>query len=265
MVYIEEVAIVNFLINGVILTLSATILKLDKSKFRTILSAVVGATFAVCLPFVTKATWAYKIATLIATTIFAVKHKSAKGYFLYLMTFSAISFLAGGTAVAFLGIGVTHGRMLAYPTRGGVKWAVIGGLTFLWVFLWQMGNFAVRRRISGFEAVSCEVVVDGKREIVKCFNDTGNGLVDSVSGKGVVILSSDVGNKYRDKVERYIDVKTVHSVWSCPVFIADALIMRTSDGERAYEKVPVAIADTNFDGCQLIYNANALRGKYEKV
>ena len=44
------------------------------------------------------------------------------------------------------------------------------------------------------------------------------------------------------------------------VFVADALVFHTGDGRRAYEKVPVAIADTDLDGCKLIYNADALKG-----
>lgn len=82
-VYIEEVAVVNFLINGALLSLSAAILKLDKSRFGIILSAIIGAAFSVFLPFVDNAVWVYKIATLIATTIFAAKFKSARKYVLF--------------------------------------------------------------------------------------------------------------------------------------------------------------------------------------
>lgn len=260
MVYIEEVAIVNFLINGALLSLSAAILKLDKSRFGIILSAIIGAAFSVFLPFVDNAVWVYKIVTLIATTIFAAKFKSAKKYVLFLLTFAAASFLAGGAAYSFLGFGVTHGRMLTYPARKGVKWAVIGGFAFLWVFTWEMGHFAARRRISGLQACFCDIVVDGKSEKLKCFNDTGNRLIDVVTGKGVVILSRDAGKRYLQKTERYIDVKTVTAVKRCPVFVADALVFHTGDGRRAYEKVPVAIADTDLDGCKLIYNADALKG-----
>lgn len=259
-VYIEEVAIVNFLINGALLSLSVAILKLDKSRFGIILSAIIGAVFSLFLPFVDNDVWVYKIATLIATTIFAAKFKSARKYVLFLLTFAAASFLAGGAAYSFLGFGVTHGSMLTYPARKGVKWAVIGGFAFLWVFTWEMGHFAVRRRISGLQACFCDIVVDGKSEKLKCFNDTGNRLIDGVTGKGVVILSRDAGKRYLQKTERYIDVKTVTAVKRCPVFVADALVFHTGDGRRAYEKVPVAIADTDLDGCKLIYNADALKG-----
>lgn len=153
MVYIEEVAIVNFLINGALLSLSAAILKLDKSRFGIILSAIIGAVFSVFLPFVDNAVWVYKIATLIATTIFAAKFKSARKYVLFLLTFAAASFLAGGAAYSFLGFGVTHGRMLTYPARKGVKWAVIGGFAFFgyspgkWGILPSEGEFRACRRV----------------------------------------------------------------------------------------------------------------------
>ena len=125
---------------------------------------------------------------------------------------------------------------------------------------WEMRHFAVRRRISGLQACFCDIVVDGKSEKLKCFNDTGNRLIDGVTGKGVVILSRDTGKRYLQKTERYIDVKTVTAVKRCPVFVADALVFHTGDGRRAYAKVPVAIADTDLDGCKLIYNADALKG-----
>lgn len=68
------------------------------------------------------------------------------------------------------------------------------------------------------------------------------------------------GEAVPSKTERYIDVKTVTAVKRCPVFVADALVFHTGDGRRAYAKVPVAIADTDLDGCKLIYNADALKG-----
>ena len=83
MVYIEEVAIVNFLINGALLSLSAAILKLDKSRFGIILSAIIGAAFSVFLPFVDNAVWVYKIATLIATTILRRNSKAQGSTFCF--------------------------------------------------------------------------------------------------------------------------------------------------------------------------------------
>lgn len=64
------------------------------------------------LPFVDNAVWVYKIATLIATTIFAAKFKSAKKYVLFLLTFAAASFLAGGAAYSFLGSALRTGACL---------------------------------------------------------------------------------------------------------------------------------------------------------
>lgn len=104
--------------------------------------------FSVFLPFVDNAVWVYKIATLIATTIFAAKFKSARKYVLFLLTFAAASFLAGGAAYSFLGFGITHGRMLTYPARKGVKWAVIGGFgLFMGIHL---GNGAFCRQKANF-------------------------------------------------------------------------------------------------------------------
>ena len=241
MVYIEEVALQNFVVNGALLSLAVTALKLPKSRIRVLLSALIGATFAVCLPFVGRALVVYKTCAL-----------------LFIVVFSAISFIAGGAAYAFLGMTLTSGSALAYAGGKAVKYAVTGAFAFLWVFSWEAGRFAARRRISASDARSCELFINDNRLKVSCFNDTGNRIIDSVTGKSVVILSNDIGKPYVDEKSRKIEIATVHSVKSCPVVLADKIVIHNSDGDKVFEKIPVAVADNVFSEFKLIYNADAL-------
>lgn len=61
------------------------------------------------------------------------------------------------------------------------------------------GAFCRQKANFGLTGVFCDIVVDGKSEKLKCFNDTGNRLIDGVTGKGVVILSRDAGKRYLQK------------------------------------------------------------------
>lgn len=257
-VYIEEVALQNFVVNGALLSLAVTALKLPKSRIRVLLSALIGATFAVCLPFVGRALVVYKTCALICTTAFAAKYGRFKKYLLFIVVFSALSFIAGGAAYAFLGMTLTSGSALAYSGGKAVKYAVTGAFAFLWVFSWEAGRFAARRRISASDARSCELFINDNRLKVSCFNDTGNRIIDSVTGKSVVILSNDIGKPYVDEKSRKIEIATVHSVKSCPVVLADKIVIHNSDGDKVFEKIPVAVADNVFSEFKLIYNADAL-------
>ena len=73
-----------------------------------------------------------------------------------------------------------------------------------------------------------------------------------------MILSNDIGKPYVDEKSRKIEIATVHSVKSCPVVLADKIVIHNSDGDKVFEKIPVAVADNVFSEFKLIYNADAL-------
>ncbi len=258
MVYIEEVVLDNMLINCALLFISVKILRAKTRWYRILFSAAIGTVFAVFLPFIDKAVVVYKLGALVGTVLFATKHKSIKRYLLFTLIFAAVSFAAGGAAYGLFNLSVGKNGAVVYPQGKAVKYAVGGAILFLWVVLRQIGRFAARGRISASKGVAAEILIGDIALNVDCFDDTGNRLVDSVTSKPVAVLSHDVGEHYVGEGARTLSVHTVGGVKNLPVVTADKLTVKCASGDRVYEKMPLVVADSDFDGYKLIINLGAL-------
>lgn len=200
----------------------------------------------------------YKLSALIATTVFAVKHKSIKKYILFTLIFAAVSFAAGGAAYGLFNLSVGKNGMLIYPVGKAVKYAVYGSIPFLLVVLRQIGRMVVRRRISASKGVRAEICIGANKFDVDCFDDTGNKLVDSITAKPVAVLSHDVGAHYVGDSVRTLDVGTIGGNKELPLVTAEKITVKCALGEKTYEKMPLVIADSDFEGYKLIINLAAL-------
>lgn len=258
MVYIEEVVADNLIINGILLALTCIALKEKRVWYRLLTSAVIGTVFAVFLPFIDNGVIWYKIGALFSTVIFAIRYCSFKRFVLFTLTFSVISFALGGAAYGLFNMAVGENGILTYPQGRAVKYAVFGAVILLLGFSRQIGRFALRKRISASNEGVGEVIIKDKCLKVRCFNDSGNKLTDNVTSKPVLLLSKNVGAHYVKAGARTICVHTISGDSSLPVFTAEKFSLHTSEGVRVYEKLPVAVADRDFDGYDLIYNADAL-------
>lgn len=259
-VYIEEVILDNFIINLIILIFTAYCLKEKRIWYRLALSSIFGTVFAVFLPFINNGLIFYKLGALFCTTIFAIKYNSVKKYIFFVLTFSVISFSLGGAVYGLYNLFIRN-DMLSYPQRKAVKYALFASIFILLGFSRQIGRFALKTRILALNEGVADVFIKDKCLKVKCFNDTGNILTDNVTLKPVLLLSRDACAHYAVACAsaRTLRIKTVTGCDNLPVIICDKFILHTDSGQITYTDLPIAVSKRNFNGYDLIYNAEALR------
>ncbi|MBQ8886001.1 MAG: sigma-E processing peptidase SpoIIGA [Clostridia bacterium] len=178
-VYIEIAFLENFLIDGMLLTLSLKAARRKTSVLRIILASALGAVFAIIFPLLSlgkTAALALKFPVGALLCFVAIGEKGAGRYALSVVFFYALSFALGGMLLAIFGAfslpyeAAQSGYLIASAPVGGM----IAGCFFFALFaLWFIKRLHARRRIMRF-IYPCRVVC-GEREIAADgFLDSGN-------------------------------------------------------------------------------------------
>lgn len=183
--YADSLFLVNFVMNLYLLLL------VNKSFFRTatrrrlILGAAIGA-LLYFLPFLGVGPWWLRLAVgaLLGSTVMIVvafRVRNLHTFFRILESILMYSILMGGTILLFKRIPWLEQRMMGI-------WGVLGFGAILYLFI---GYFAERR--DGRTSL-CKVTLigSGSRITVTALLDSGNSLVEPISGKPVSILERDL-------------------------------------------------------------------------
>jgi Sporulation factor SpoIIGA. len=260
-VYIEEVLFHNLAINFILLKLAATLLRSEATLWRFILSAFIGAIFAVFLPFIGVGVFFYKLAALLSTTALFWRRGGVRAQMLFILTFSVISFAVGGGVYALYSFLDAGGQVRAYPHKG-VIFAVFGVSCVVAYSLSQIRKKSLKRQISAFGGETADVVINEVPMTLRCLVDTGNTLTDDVTGKAVAVLSSDVGIELTGR-ERKLTVRTVVDSRELPLIRLDDVVINTPRGRVRLGSVPAVIGNLD-GGCKLLLPTLCIEVKYEK-
>lgn len=182
-IYIDSLLLLNFVMNLYCLELVNIILLRTATRRRVILGAALGAVMYL-LPFLIpgagwiKAAIFFPVsAAVMIMTVFRPQHGKA---FLHVASLLlAASFLLGGTLLFLLEL------LPAEWVRGILGIMGLGALVFM-----EVSRMIKRGRRTGLCKV--ELIGKGARITVNALLDTGNGLIEPVSGKPVCILEKSV-------------------------------------------------------------------------
>ena len=184
-VYIELAVIENFLLDGVLLWLALKIARREIRKRKIILSALVGAGFAVVYPFLTLAPFlevVLKIAVGALLVLLAGKlPKVKKGWGRYAL--SCIYF--------FLFTLFSAGFIFAIFGQTPPKWGVGLGFCLLIPIIFAIMRVIYARRRVESVLYDCKVVYKTRAVQVVGYYDSGN--LASKNGLPVCFLSPEVG------------------------------------------------------------------------
>ena len=136
--------------------------------------------------------------------------------------------------------GVVNGKLC-------VGLVIVIGMIFYCLVNRGKQNWQIRKNVS-----EVEVVVEGKKKNVLALSDTGNCLVEPLTGKGACVLSADVIDNINIEKIIFIPYNTIdqnHGIMQG--FWAEQLKVRG----RIFEKVPVAIHQGQW----------GKRGEYEMI
>jgi len=186
--YVDSLFLVNFVMNLYLLMLVDRTLFRTATRKRMVLGAAVGA-MGYLLPLMLPGpVWlrfpAGMIPGTIAMVLLVFRVNSIAGFFRIVECLLLYSFLMGGVMLFLMRLSVVE----QYLT--GI-WGILGmGAILYLLFGYLMER---KRRESDF----CKVILiqDGNRITVQALLDSGNSLVEPISGKPVAVIDRDIAKK----------------------------------------------------------------------
>lgn len=193
-VYLDSLIIINTLLNYLLLLGSARLAGEPLHRRRILLAALLGGGYAAAavLPgFDFLNGWFYKIAA--AALMVLVGLGASRRLLRQTVIFFGLSFAFGGGVYAIgllggRGLHLTNGVLHAGVDLKIVLLSAACCYTVSAVFLRGIG----RKTIVGGEVVPLDVHIFEKQISFTALRDTGNGLTDPLSGRGVVVVDWDV-------------------------------------------------------------------------
>ena len=243
-VYIEDIIIDNFIINFVILFLTAKILNIKYKKLLLILSASVGVFFTIlslAISLNSVMLFAYKFLIAITMLLIAFNFKSFKQFILRFLTFLMSTALIGGfcflVCFSFGEVALINGTIYY---KIFLPMGVIVGLVFSLAFLIIKIIEVIKFKSYNSNFIYNVTLSEKQKSVTSsAFLDTGNTLLDPLTGKPVNIITYKIFQKIFKEVPlhhiilkkipsglknaHYIKVNSIGSKSEMLVFCVDGL------------------------------------------
>lgn len=191
-IYIEQVLIDNFIINLFIILSLKAILRAKIKKINIVLASLLGSVIALILPlfhFNLIINSLIKILLSLVMVIILKRFTKFKEYLLYYLTFLLLTFVFGGACLFILMSFDKSFKINNYSTYSLPLGVIVLIIFFIFIIIKNIfKNFYSRKKINNFVY---KVVVennDEKDEILG-FLDSGNTLVDKLTGKPITIVN----------------------------------------------------------------------------
>lgn len=191
-IYIEQVLIDNFIINLFIILSLKAILRAKIKKINIVLASLLGSVVALILPlfrFNLIINSLIKILLSLVMVIILKRFTKLKEYLLYYLTFLLLTFVFGGACLFILMSFDKSFKINNYSTYSLPLGVIVVIIFFIFIIIKNVfKNFYSRKKINNFVY---KVVVennDEKDEILG-FLDSGNTLVDKLTGKPITIVN----------------------------------------------------------------------------
>ncbi len=254
MVYIEVIFFNNLSIDIFLVFNSLVLRKRKMSKIRIAFSSIIGAIFAILYLFVPiYAQIIIKILLAPFMSIIFDKYKDIKDYLFSTLTFISLTYLLGGIVFGIqnlIGIEITKYLLLA---------AIIVSLFLCEIIVLKLAKTASKRHKI---IKNAKVFIDGKMCEFRALYDSGNALIDTLTGLPVAVLSKSGINKFsaldigkNDNIEGFITANTLSGTTEIPLIFVDKIVV-----ENIEYNCLIALSDKDFDDCEMILN-NLMTGE----
>ena len=184
-VYIDEVFIINFIVNLILLSLTRKIACIRSHKTMLFVGALIGGLYS-ALVFVPQLGFLY---TLLASCCFLVLIeitfgiKRIKEYIKTIAVFYLISFGFGGASYGIISLLQVRGGSMPF-----ILLAFSVSIAYLLITLvsWHRRNKLQKEE----QMVSIRIVLGGKQVKADCLVDTGNALYEPIFHRPVIVVES---------------------------------------------------------------------------
>ena len=258
-VYLDTLFILQFTMNLLLLCLVDGMMKQKVSKRRILGGAFIASACSlvlIMLPF----TFLFRVSagmllSAVVMGIITFRIKSMTFFVQYLKKLSMGTLLLGGMSMIILKIFPKEMK------RGGGAAVVlsVGGLSFLCI------STFFRKK----ESSRCMVTLYGEKEMqIDALLDTGNALIEPISGKPVAVLDKAVFDSLFQGTGEGFRIIPYHSVGKKHGLLRGYLLNRikveTEDGSREYHEVYVGLSEeilSDANSYKMILNPKILEQK----
>ncbi len=197
--YIDILFLVNFVINYILLSVTAFIGRLPKKQWRIMLSAVLGAIYAVCIffpDFSAIYSALFKITFSLFMLSVAYNLKSIRTFAKATGLFYLCTFIMGGGVFALFCFTDTGQKLGAVVSNGilyiNLPWKLLFISVFASYIIIRLLYYAVRTGIARDNMlVKIKVFLNGKSVEMDALIDTGNALCEPLGGAPVIVAEFD--------------------------------------------------------------------------
>ena len=268
-IYLDVYFSFNFLMDFFVLFLTGIIIKNNKKIYRTIVSAIIGATYATIV-MITEGMEIYqksigedltKLLKIVLTYVVIVYVMELIAYGKY----NAVT-MTRNMIIIYIITFILSGAVNAYYCENRVD-GINVTKTILFVFFIEIFLVVLVKRsqkdVSITSLYQVTLLVDGNRINVIGLADTGNSLTEPITGKPVSVIQAEELKKIPDKIllVPYNSVGKERGLMRA--FVADNMIVNG----RTVEKPIIGIHKGSFGGnnrYQLILHPKILKGEFER-
>lgn len=191
-IYVDILFFVNFIIDGMLLSITAFILKKEVKVFKLILSSVVGGIYGSIIYFISINILFLILLQLSISLIMILilfSYSNLKVLLKYTVVFITMSFIFGGCILGIctftpLGSIILINNGVSYLDVSFIAILIFGLITYI-LIAFLSKTFTNSNLISYYSKV--EVFYNNKSVKINGFTDTGNLLNDNISGLPIVI------------------------------------------------------------------------------
>ncbi|OQB13877.1 MAG: Sporulation factor SpoIIGA [Firmicutes bacterium ADurb.Bin193] len=209
-VYIDEVFLLNFIINYMLLFVTKRIIRARASQPRLVLGSIIGSAYAVfmLLPH-SEFFYSFISKLLFSLSLVAITYniKKFRQYIRTVAVFYMVSFAFGGAAYAVAGL-------MNKGVQDFVPFKILATSTVIAYFsIMLVASYCKRLYIREKSHATVLITVDGETSAVSCFLDTGNSLYDPISDSPVMIAElSSVSSILPKEVSELVKTGTVDKI-----------------------------------------------------
>ena len=240
MIYIDELIILNFIIDFLILKTTSKILKINTTTLRIVISSIFGeiSLLYLFIKLNNIELSIFKLLIGIIMNIIAFKYNDLKEFIRNLMYFYMFSFFLGGTLyyLKIESLVKYQYYLLLIPFI----------MNILKVLTYNLKNIiSLRHKVTIY-------LKNGKVLYLNGYMDTGNTLKDPYTNKNVIIINKEIDENYFLVPYKTIDNTSLIKCFKPKKIYIDGL------GER--KDIIVGITNKKFKGFNCLLNYNLMEG-----
>jgi stage II sporulation protein GA (sporulation sigma-E factor processing peptidase) len=241
MVYIDELLLINFIIDYVLIDFTSVILKLNSTFIRKILSCLIGelSILYLFIDFNSLSLTIYKLIIGIFMILVAFKYNDIKTFANTLIYFYSFAFLLGGILYFF-------------KMENLIKYQFV--LLFIPLIMHFYKKLTYNLKILLTTKYKVNIYLkNGKILYLNGYMDTGNNLIDPVTLKKIIIINKDVDENFMLVPYKTIDNESLMKCFKPQKIYIDGI------GER--NDILVGVINKKFIGYNCLLNNQLLKEK----